>query len=66
MVTIYKTEHCPMCAMLINKLNEKNIEYNTITDPQILKNKKITFVPVLEYQNQLMNLTQALQWIGEQ
>ncbi len=66
MVVIYKTEHCPMCQMLQNKLNEKNIEYKTISDPEILKKKKITFVPVLETQEKMLGLAEALKWIGEQ
>lgn len=65
-INLYKTEHCPMCKMLSDKLNEKNIPYNVITDRTVMKEKNITFVPVLEVNNQLFSLQQALKWVGEQ
>lgn len=64
-MTVYKTPNCPMCAMLINKLKEKNITFDTIEDKEILREKNITFVPVLEVENKQMSLKEALKWIGD-
>lgn len=66
MVTIYKTEHCPMCKTLMARLEEKKIQFNIIDDPEQLKAANITYVPVLAVNNKFLNFAQALQWIGEQ
>ena len=65
MVTLYTTSTCPMCKMLKQRLDEKNIEYKTINDVEILQEKNIMHVPVLEVNNELFNLQQALVWLQE-
>lgn len=65
MITLYKTEFCPMCKILAQKMEEKHIAFTTIQDPEILRNKNITHVPILEVENNQMNFPQALKWVEE-
>lgn len=65
MITIYKTEHCPMCKLLIQKLEEKHVTFNIVSEIDILKQKNILQVPMLEVNNKLLNFQEALKWIGE-
>lgn len=65
MITIYKTEHCPMCKLLTQKLEEKHIPFNVVSEINILKQKNILQVPMLEINNSLLNFQEALKWVGE-
>ena len=65
MITIYKTEHCPMCKLLTQKLEEKHIPFNVVSEINILKQKNILQVPMLEVNNSLLNFQEALKWVGE-
>lgn len=60
----YSLNGCPMCSMLKQKLDEKKIEYEMITDQQTIISKGITHVPVLELPDGQMLMAQAaLQYI---
>jgi len=48
---VYTTEHCPQCSFLKQELNKRKISFEVCTDDNILNQKNITFVPVVELSN---------------
>ena len=62
MITLYSTG-CPRCNVLKQKLDSKNIEYDVINDIDIMTEKGIETVPVLEVDGQLMKFPEAMEWV---
>lgn len=62
-VTLYSTG-CPKCKVLVTKLNSKNINYNVISDINVIISKGINSVPVLEVDNNLMDFKTAVDWVN--
>lgn len=63
-VTLYTT-FCPKCKVLESKLKQKNLDYEEITDMDIMKSKGIMSVPVLEVDGEMMDFANANKWINE-
>ena len=63
-VTLYSTG-CPKCKVLKRKLDSKNINYDTISDVNIIISKGINTVPVLEVDGNIMDFKTAVDWINE-
>ena len=63
MITLYTT-HCPKCMVLENKLKEKNIEYEVITDVSIMQNKGFLSAPTLEVDGEILDFMQAIKWVN--
>lgn len=60
-------EHgCPRCKVLKSKLDEKGIEYEDISDVEIMKAKDFKEAPKLEVNGVIMDFKEAVKWIGEQ
>ena len=64
-VTLYTT-HCPKCKVLEKKLNSKNINYNEVTDTNIMIAKGFTSTPMLEVDGTIMDFAEANKWVNEQ
>lgn len=62
-VTLYSTG-CPKCKVLVTKLDSKNINYNVISDINVIISKGINSVPVLEVDNNLMDFKTAVDWVN--
>lgn len=63
---LYSTPTCPMCQMLAQKMNEKNMPYEKIMDIDVLESKNITHVPVLETDDgRMLDLAEALKFITQ-
>lgn len=62
MVTLYSTG-CPRCNVLVQKLDNKGIEYDVVNDVDIMTEKGIETVPVLEVDGQLMKFPEAMKWV---
>ena len=62
-VTLYTT-HCPRCVVLEKKLNAKNIDYVENTDVDLMINKGIMAVPVLEVDEKRLNFKEANEWLN--
>ena len=60
------TVGCPNCIILEKKLKQKNINFETITDLDIMSEKNIMSAPMLEVDGVMMNYTNAIKWLGEQ
>ena len=63
MINLYTT-HCPKCMVLENKLKAKNIEYNEISDVNIIAEKGYFTVPMLEVDNEVMDFVDANAWLN--
>ena len=60
-------EHgCPRCKVLKAKLDQKGIQYQNVTDVEIMKSKGFTEAPKLEVDGVIMDFKTAVEWIGEQ
>lgn len=64
MVKMYTTG-CPRCNVLKKKLDEKGIQYEMITDKDIMMSKGFSVVPILEVDDRIMEFTEAVKWINE-
>ena len=62
-VTLYSTG-CPKCKVLGAKLDDKNINYNVVSDINVIISKGINTVPVLEVDNNLMDFKTAVDWVN--
>lgn len=62
-ITLYSTG-CPKCKVLISKLNEKNIDYETCDDISIMLKKGISQLPVLDVSGDVMDFKKSVEWIN--
>lgn len=63
MITLYSTG-CPRCNVLKQKLDSKNIEYEVVSDIDVMTEKGFETVPVLDVDGQIMQFKQATDWIN--
>lgn len=63
MVTLYSTG-CPKCQVLTKKLEKANIQFNVCKDTNIMKEKNINSVPVLEVDGTLYSFKDAAELIN--
>ena len=60
-------EHgCPRCKVLKTKLDQKGIQYENISDINVMTAKGFTEAPKLEVDGVVMDFKEAVKWIGEQ
>ena len=64
MFTVYSTG-CPQCKVLIAKLNEKTIPYEVVSDIDVMIEKGIQSVPIIEAHGKLYPFKEALELIKE-
>ena len=57
---------CPKCKVLEAKLKSKNIDYDLVTDREIIAKHNIDLLPVLEIDGVLYNFSQAVKYINDQ
>ena len=65
MVILYSTG-CPKCKVLESKLRNKGIEFEIVTDVEIMENKGFLMVPMLEVDEEIYDYNEALQWVNKQ
>ena len=61
---LYTAESCPRCKVLKLKLDKKNIQYDEVSDVDILVEKGIKQAPILEVNGEFLNLSQANDYIN--
>ena len=54
---------CPNCLRLKNKLDNKNIKYENITDKQLMISLGFDTAPKLEVDGVLLNFKEAMKWV---
>lgn len=60
-------EHgCPRCKVLKLKLDQKGIEYENVSDIEVMKAKGFTEAPKLEVDGVVYSFKEATEWIKEQ
>lgn len=64
MSVILYTTHCPKCIVLEKKLKEKNIEYEEITDVDLMLSKGFMSTPMLEINGNVMNFKDAFTYVN--
>ena len=64
MVKLYSTG-CPKCKIIKTKLDKANIEYEIISDMNIMLNKGFKSVPMLEVDNKVLNFNEIVSWLSE-
>ena len=64
-VILYSTG-CPKCRVLKTKLDKKNINYIENNDVEEMLELGFDLLPVLKVDNDIMNLTEANDWINKQ
>lgn len=62
---ILYTIDCPKCRILEKKLNEKCIQYVSISNIETLKEKGFDVFPKLEVDGKIMEFKQAVDWIND-
>lgn len=62
-IILYSTG-CPKCEILKKKMGEKNISYTEINDIDIMNEKNITFVPMLEIEGKLLNYKESVSFVN--
>ena len=63
-MTLYTMDNCRKCKMLKQKLEDKHIEIEIINDYDVLCEKGIESVPVLEVNGEKMNYARANTYIN--
>ena len=59
-------EHgCPRCKVLKMKLDQKGIQYEDVTDVEVMKDKGFKEAPKLEVDGVVMDFKEAVDWIKE-
>lgn len=61
-VTFYSND-CPRCKILQQKLDEKGVMYEKVSDVEIMKQKGFMSVPMLEVDEKIMTYLEAINWI---
>ena len=64
-IKLYSSASCPKCRMLKMALQTKDIEYEEITDVNVMTSLKIRNLPMLSINGKLMTLKEAMAWIQE-
>ena len=57
---------CPRCKVLKMKLDEKGIQYDEVTDIEVMKEKGFQEAPKLEADGVVMNFKEAVEWLKGQ
>ena len=65
MIKLYQ-HGCPNCLRLKQRLDEKNITYENITDKNIMISLGFETAPKLEVNGIIMDFKEAINWVKEQ
>lgn len=63
-MTIYTTPTCDRCKVLKTKMTAKGIKFIEIQDAEVMKQKGINFVPILEVDDKLLEFGEANSFIN--
>lgn len=63
---ILYTIGCPQCVVLEKKLKNAGIQYEVVSDKDIMTKIGITVAPVLQVGEGRLGFSQAIQWVNNQ
>ena len=61
-ITLYTT-HCPKCKVLETKLQQRELEYETVEDENIMVEKGFLSAPMLEIDGEVFDFSGAINWL---
>ena len=60
-------EHgCPKCKILKMKLDKSGVQYETVNDVEVMKEKGFNEAPKLEVNGEIMGFKEAMEWLRGQ
>lgn len=65
MKVILYTTHCPKCKVLTAKLKAKGVDYEEVTDVDVMRDKGFMSAPMLEVDGKIMTFVEAIKWVNE-
>lgn len=66
MIKFYSND-CPKCRVLKTKLDDKSIQYEKIDNIDLMLEKNIETLPVLELEDGvIMDFSSAIKWVNQQ
>lgn len=64
-IILYST-HCPRCIILEKKLQQKNVNFQIVTDVNEMQSRGFMSAPVLEVDGKTMDFVEANAWVNNQ
>lgn len=64
-VTLYSTG-CPKCKILEKKLLQKSIDFQVVTDRELMISLGFSTMPVLKVNDKIMNFKEAVNWVNKE
>ena len=68
MIKMYTT-HCPQCRMLVLKLQEKGLEFEEVTDIEVVRkvaqDNDLSTVPILDFDGEILSFSKAVQKLNK-
>lgn len=65
MIKVYTTEHCPQCKLLTSMLDQSGLPYETCTDTDEMLRLGISSIPVMQVDDKMFRLQEALKYLNE-
>lgn len=63
-IIMYSTG-CPNCKRLESRLKESGLNYTICQDPEILKAKNFSIIPILEIDGEMLAYRPAITWVNQ-
>ena len=60
----FYSNNCPQCKILQEKLNRNKIQYDHITDINLMIDMGMTTMPMLEVDGIMMIFSEAIKWVN--
>lgn len=61
---ILYTIDCPKCHVLEKKLQDKSVNFERVSDIEVLKEKGFNLFPKLEIDGRIMEFKEAVDWVN--
>ena len=61
---VYSTG-CPKCKILEKKLSDSGIDYQVVTDVDLMQEKGFMSMPMLDVDGEIMDFGTAIKWANE-
>lgn len=61
-IKLYSTG-CPKCTILKKKMDEKGIDYEIISDVDLMQKNGFMTLPILEVDEKVMDFGKAIKWV---
>ena len=61
---ILYSNNCPRCKILKRKLDDNKINYEVVDNVDIMIDKGLSTVPVLEINGRMLDFKEAVEWVN--